>query len=228
MERSKRENVRSDARRAGAVIFGVLALAGCSSSTTSDGGVVQTGIPGGPATMEQIAEGRAQVVSSSCTDCHNRGKDDPTDPNWLAGYLPGTPGQPFNIGPFLTYPANLTPDETGLARFTDRQVYNALSFGLTPETAPDAEITSTTPGMGNFPAMPHYLAPPMPWPAFRHKTDAERWAIVAYLKHGIKAVVNMVPDGGSPPDFWAGAYAPANIGPSVLPAYPTASEEFKP
>jgi len=41
--------------------------------------------------------------------------------------------------------------------------YNALKFGLDPGATPDAVITSTTPGTGNFPATPHYLAPPMPW-----------------------------------------------------------------
>ena len=36
---------------------------------------------------------------------------------------------------------------------------------------------------------------PMPWPAFRHKPDDELWAIIAYVKHGIKPVNNAVPAG---------------------------------
>src|SRR5207245_2074830 len=101
--------------------------------------------------------------------------------NWLAGYLPGTPGQPFQVGTFKTYAANLTPDKDfGLGAVSDRQIFNALRYGLDPKETPDVVITSNVPGQGNFPAAPEYLPPPMPWPAFRHKTDEELWAIVAY------------------------------------------------
>ena len=76
---------------------------------------------------------------------------------------------PKATGCFTTRPRNLTPDDaTGLGRFTERQVFNALRYGLRPEDTPDVDITSTTPGKGNFPMRPHYLAPPMPWNAWRH------------------------------------------------------------
>src|SRR2546421_198737 len=78
----------------------------------------------------------------------------------------------------------------------------------------------TTGGRANRPPHPPYRAPPMPWPAFRHLTDVELWAIVAYLKHGIKANANKAPDSQGPPDFWAGAYNVNAIGPTVLPGYP--------
>ncbi len=199
---------------------------GCGDSSSS---TATPGLPGGRASQDQVTRGRVLVVSSGCTDCHNRGKDDPSDPKWMAGYLPGTPGQPFNVGPFKTYPANLTPDTaTGIGGRTDQQIYNSLKYGLTPENAPDAPITSTTPGQGNFPATPHYLAPPMPWIATRHFSDEDLWAIVAYLKHGIKAVNNAVPDSQGPPDFWASSYTDAAVGPAVLPAYPAAGEQFTP
>jgi len=109
-----------------------------------------------------------------------------------------------------------------------RKIGRFLRFGLHPDEAPDAEITSTTPGQGNFPAEPHYLGPPMPWPAIRHMTDDDLWSVVAYLKHGIKAVNNAVPESDAPPDFWASAYLPEIIGPAVIPAYPASSEAFVP
>ena len=89
-------------------------------------------------------------------------------------------------------------------------------------------ISSATPGQGNFPAQPHYLAPPMPWPSWRHMSDAELWDMIAYLQHGIKPVSNAVPDSQEPPDHWACSYTPDRIGPYPLPAYPAAGEEYKP
>lgn len=197
---------------------------GCDDASES----VVFGLPGGRASLDQVQRGRLLVVSMGCIDCHNRGKNDPSAPNWMAGYLPGTPGQPFNIGPFLTYPSNLTPDATGIGNFSIRRIYNALKFGLDPEDTPDVTITSITPGQGNFPTTPHYLAPPMPWFSTRHLTDSDLWAIVAYLKHGIKAVANNVPDSTGPPDFWASSYTDAAVGPANFPNYPTGNEQFTP
>jgi mono/diheme cytochrome c family protein len=207
--------------------FGVLAatLVGCGSSGGS------SGLPGGSATMDQVARGRYLVTTVGCTDCHNRGKDDPNDPNWLAGFI-GNPGDQgpgaFQVGPFHTYAANITPDPThGLGGFTDRQIYNALKYGLDPMETPDVVITSTTPGQGNFPSTPHYLAPPMPWPAFRHMSDSDLWAIVAYIKHGIKPNANQPPDTEEAPDFWASSYTPDKVGPVNLSPYPAAGEQPK-
>jgi mono/diheme cytochrome c family protein len=209
---------------------GLPVLAGCGSDNGS------SGLPAGKATLEQVIRGRAIVTSFGCIDCHNRGKNDPSDPNWLAGYIGAAGGQgpgTFNIGPFQTYAANLTPDtNTGIGTPTERQIFNALRFGLDPMDTPDVVITSTTPGQGNFPATPHYLAPPMPWYSIRNMSDDDLWAIVAYLKHGIKAVANTVPDSQGPPDFWAGSYTPGKIGPNPLPPYPTTgsagNEQFQP
>src|SRR2546423_1300315 len=93
-----------------AVTAGLLALAGCGSSVDNS----VAGLPGSLASLAQVTRGHYLVTTHGCTDCHNRGKDDPTDTNWLAGYLPGTPRQPFQIGAYLTYPKNLTPDATGI------------------------------------------------------------------------------------------------------------------
>lgn len=204
----------------------LLTGAGCGSS-----GSGSAGLPGGRATLEQVARGRALVTSSGCSDCHSHGKVDPSDPLWLAGYNSANPIDPgkFSIAGFTTYAANLTPDATGLGGASDRQVFNALRYGLDPMDTPDVVITSTTPGTGNFPAAPVYLAPPMPWPAFRNMPDADLWAIVAYLKHGIRGRANVVAaSGAGPGGSWAPFYGVAAIGASPVPAYPMTSESFLP
>jgi mono/diheme cytochrome c family protein len=182
-------------------------------------------LPSGPATPDQVQRGRIRVMNADCAGCHNAANVDPADPKWLSGSRGAE--DLFQIGPFKTYARNLTPDnDTGLGRFTDRQVFNALRFGLKPGDTPDVVITANTPGQGNYPATPKYLAPPMPWPSFRYLPDNELWDIVAYIKHGIKPVSNKVKDSEGPPDFWAGDYAPI-IGKFPLAPYPAANEEFK-
>jgi hypothetical protein len=54
--------------------------------------------------------------------------------------------------------------------------------------------------------------------------DADLRAIAAYLKHGLKPVVNKVPESEGPPDFWASAYTVEKIGPYPAAAFPTANE----
>jgi mono/diheme cytochrome c family protein len=186
-------------------------------------------LPSGTASLEQVLRGRQLVIQSNCANCHNRGKNDPNDPAWLAGVLPNVASGSFTIGTLKTYSANLTPDaQTGLGEHTDRQIFNALRFGLDPEDTPDVVITGNTPGQGNFPADPHYLAPPMPWPVIRNMSDEDLWAIVAYLKHGIKPVANKVTSSEAPADHWASSYTADKIGPYPLPPYPAGNEELKP
>jgi hypothetical protein len=205
----------------------LLASTGCGSS---DGSGSLFGLPFGTATLDQVTRGRAIVTDCGCSDCHNRGKDDPSDANWLAGYIPPNPAGAFEFGPVTTYASNITPNvANGIGGFTDRQIYNALKYGLDPEDTPDVVISGTTPGAGNFPAAPHYLAAPMPWIAFRHMPDGDLWSIVAYIKHGIKANSNSVPESGDlTGDNWASFYASAKVGPYPLPLYPAASEQFIP
>lgn len=184
-----------------------------------------------PATSEAVQRGRFLTITHDCAGCH--GGLDPASKGWMAGMT--GPQQEFLIGPcyvtpgakpcFHTRPRNLTPDNmTGLGRFSERQIFNALRYGLRPEDTPDVEITSTTPGVGNFPLHPHYLAPPMPWPAWRHMPDSDLMAIAAYLKHGLKPVRNKVPDSEGPPDFWASIYMADSIGAYPTPPFPTANE----
>jgi mono/diheme cytochrome c family protein len=182
-----------------------------------------------PDRREQILRGRQLVITHGCGGCHGGGAN-PEIPGWMAG-LQGAPSvlEPFKIefpiGPFLTRPRNITPDNTtGIGRFSERQIFNALRFGLRPGETPDVEITSTVPGQGNHPVSPRYLAPPMPWPAWRHMSDDDLWAIAAYLKNGVRPVANRVEDSDGPPDFWASTYTDENFGPYPAPAFPTANE----
>jgi hypothetical protein len=188
-------------------------------------------------TADTIALGRMVVMSSGCGDCHG-GTSNPAAPNWLVGWREGTEDTLFAAafriptpgGVFQTRPRNLTPDnETGLGRFTERQIFNALRYGLRPGETPDVDITAATPGEGNFPANPKYLAPPMPWPAFRYKPDLELWAIAAYLKRGLKPQTNRVEPSEGPPDFWAGLYSMFGAtGAMQTPAFPTDREQAPP
>jgi len=172
---------------------------------------------------DQVLRGRDMVIEHGCGDCHGGGAN-PASEHWLIGAYDST--LEFQIGPFRTRPRNITPDNaTGIGRFTERQIFNALRYGLRPEDTPDVEITSTVPGKGNFPLNPHYLAVPMPWPAFRHMPDEDLRAIAAYLKHGVKPVRFKVADSDGPPDFWASAYTPEEIGTNPSQAYPTAREQ---
>ena len=177
----------------------------------------------GDARKAQILEGRFSVISHDCGGCHGGGSD-PRSPLWLSGVH--SPQDEFKVGPFTTRPKNLTPDnQTGIGRFSDRQIFNALRYGLRPEETPDVEITSTVPGQGNFPVHPHFLAIPMPWPSWRHLPDRELWAIAAYLKDGLKPVHNVVKDSEGPPDFWAGYYVSDTIGTYPAAPFPTAREK---
>ena len=180
-----------------------------------------------PERRDDVLRGRRLVASLDCSGCHG-GAHSPAQPGWLSGSRPDMRffGS-FQIGPFATYPRNLTPhNTTGMGRFSERQIFNALRFGLRPGETPDVEITSSIPGQGNHPVAPKYLAIPMPWPAWRHLSDQELWDIAAYLKLGLKPVANRVPDSDGPPDFWASAYTPESIGPWPAAPFPTANERL--
>ena len=55
--------------------------------------------------------------------------------------------------------------------------------------------------------------------------NQDLWAIAAYLKNGVKPVSHKVQDSDGPPDFWAGEYTAAKIGPYPAVAYPTTNEK---
>ncbi len=190
-------------------------IAGCGGSDSKVSASV--GLPSGKATMEQVAMGRVLVASSGCGDCHGQGSNNPASANWLSGYHTGDQIGIFQLGPATTvYAANITPDMTnGLGSFSDQSIYNALKFGFDP--------------MSPAGGPQEYLAPVMPWASFRHKSDADLWAIVAYLKHGVGANANAVTANvGVPPDKWAGASSPGAVGPAQNPSYPAGAETFAP
>jgi mono/diheme cytochrome c family protein len=177
----------------------------------------------------RVARGRALVISEGCGDCHG-GLSDPSRKDFLAGIT--DPSQEFVIGPcfqdlkapcFHGRPKNLTPDkDTGIGRWTDQQVFNALRFGLKPEDTPSVKIASMTPGQGNFPKDPRYLGPFMPWASYRHLSDEDLWSIVAYLRHAVKPVHNKVALSDDTPDHWADVVK--TIGAYPRPAFPTMNE----
>lgn len=182
-----------------------------------------SGLPHGPVTQEQVLRGRQLVIMRDCGGCHG-GRDNPAAEGWLAG----DPEDEFNIMGFKVWPSNLTPDEeTGVGRFSERQIFNVLRYGLRPDKTSSVEITSHVPGEGNLPATPNYLSPGMPWAYWRYMPDEDLWAIAAYLKHGLKPVRHEVPEGEVPPDLWAGASSFEVIGPPALPPFPTEREELR-
>ena len=205
-------------------------VAGCSrpaATGDSNGSVAQraAGIPFGAPTAEQIQLGRELVINRDCGACHG-GNPNPAADGWIAGVKEEDATQ---IGPFRVWARNLTPHtEAGIGRYSARQIFNALRYGLRPAATPDIEITSAVPGQGNHPAQPNYLSPGMPWPYWRYMTDAELWAIAAYLLHGVKPVANAVPESENPPDHWASEFTVEKIGTHVLPPFPTQNEQEPP
>lgn len=216
-----------------ALTLPVLVVAALGAARVAGPRLARAHVSAGTNPNDEVARGRALVINHDCGGCHG-GDDDPSRPGWLAGaktrddgFLIGACARSPGAKPcFHTFPRNLTPDNaTGLGRFTERQIFNALRYGLRPEETPDVDITSMTPGSGNFPLHPRYLAPPMPWPGWRHMSDPELRAIAAYLKRGLKPVRNRVPESEGPPDFWASLYAERN-GPYPARPFPTSNEQL--
>jgi cytochrome c553 len=225
------------------LVGGCVAAAAVPSPTPTAGEAAGLRVASGPTATAvvrqtgsreaEVLRGRTLLVNHACGGCHGGGGN-PAAEGYLAGMR--SPDEEFLIGAcartpgaqpcFRTRARNLTPDNaTGLGRFSERQIFNALRYGLRPGETPDVEITSTVPGQGNHPLQPKYLAPPMPWPEWRHMSDQELRDIAAYLKLGVRAVRNRVPDSEGPPDFWASAYTVEKIGPYPLPPFPTAREQ---
>ena len=212
-------SLRVTCRYAGSLLP-LVVIAACTGSGTTISNSASASAS--QSTQKQVLHGRQLVIEHACGDCHGGGSN-PSASGWLVGMRDST--QEFQIGPFKTRPRNLTPDNvTGLGRFSERQIFNAIRYGLRPGETPDVVITSTTPGQGNFPMHPKYLAVPMPWPAFRHMSDQDLRDIAAYLKRGVKPVSNRVADSEGPPDFWASAYTVDKIGSYPAAPFPTANE----
>lgn len=118
-----------------------------------------------------IARGAAISWSSGCVDCHTPGTfyGTPDTTRHLSGSELGWEG-PWGV----TFPRNLTPDpETGIASWTEEQIVTAVRTGMRPDGT--------------------MLLPPMPWPAYSRMSDADAYALAAYLK-SIPAIRHKAPD----------------------------------
>ncbi len=82
-------------------------------------------------------------------------------------------GMLFNEPPFKAYASNITPDKaTGIGKWTDAQLKKAIREGVRPDGS--------------------VIGPPMPIEFYRHLSDRDLSAIVAYLR-AQPAVRNEVP-----------------------------------
>lgn len=95
----------------------------------------------------------------ACGNCHiARGPlGEPLFDKGLSG------GMLFDEPPFKAYAANITPDpETGIGKWTDAQLAKAIREGIRPDK--------------------RVIGPPMPIEFYRHISDADLAAIIAYLR----------------------------------------------
>lgn len=146
-----------------AAVLLATALAACS-------GIAQAVAAKRDGRAQQVERGRYLTTMMSCNDCHT------------PGFFYGAPdfSRQFSgselgwVGPWgVTFPRNLTPDtETGIGKWTEDQIVNALRTGVRPDGS--------------------VLLPPMPWPNFATLTDADAYAIAAFLK-SLPPVRHMAP-----------------------------------
>ena len=124
-----------------------------------------------------VRRGEYLVNLLGCARCHTEGYlvgNHPTGP-YLAGSMVGiawTDAEP-DVTPGLVFAPNLTPDpETGLGRWTQRDIVRALTTGVGTDG--------------------HQRLPVMPWPNYNALSDEDLNAIAAYLKH-LEPVDRQVP-----------------------------------
>lgn len=119
-------------------------------------------------TAETSLERGAYLVKTiaACGNCHTA-KGGPMAANELAG------GFPIKEGPIDTVTPNLTPDrETGIGGWTDRELTVAIRDGKRPDGT--------------------LIGPPMPYDMYRHLSDSDTNAMIAYLRT-LKPVRNETP-----------------------------------
>ena len=147
--------------------------------------------------MSQVERGKYIVSTAGCHDCHTPAKMGPNGPEpdmsrMLSGHPEtikvtqqaklvspwmGATSETFTAwsGPWgISYTANLTPDPSGLAAWTEDLFIKAIREGKHMGTS-------------------RPILPPMPWPVYRNFTDEDLKAIFAYLRT-IPPVKNHVPD----------------------------------
>lgn len=120
-----------------------------------------------PADLDLIERGRYLVELLGCGVCHTDGAlaGGPDPERQLAGSRTGIAyASPLQVEfPGVTFAPNITPDdETGIGRWSDQQISNAITAGLGRHTR--RRILS------------------MPWPGYAKLSDDDATAIVAYLR----------------------------------------------
>lgn len=154
----------------------------------------------GPAWADDalVKRGRYLLQTTDCMFCHTPAKmgahgPEPDLSRALSGHpqdlaVPPPPAMPAPwgwsgalsntafAGPWgVSFAANLTPDkETGLGNWREQDFIRALRSGRHA-------------GAGRP------ILPPMPWPAYKHMTDADLKALFAYLKT-VPPIRNKVPE----------------------------------
>jgi mono/diheme cytochrome c family protein len=125
------------------------------------------GAPSGVA-AEKVKRGEYLTTVIGCNDCHTPGTlyGAPDFTRTLSGSELGWRG-PWGV----TFAANITPDpETGIGKWSEAEIVNCIRTGQRP----DGRV----------------LLPPMPYQDFAHLSDADAYAIAAFLK-SIPAVKHM-------------------------------------
>jgi mono/diheme cytochrome c family protein len=116
------------------------------------------------ATPERLARGRYLVEHvSACVDCHSEHDEG----SYASPIIPGTEGggrcyDPSEGLPGRICAANLTPDATGLASWSDGEIIRAVREGVGRDG--------------------HAIFPIMPYGTYRHMSDEDARAMVAYLR----------------------------------------------
>lgn len=147
---------------------------------------------------DMVKRGGQLVASVGCNDCHSpkimtdKGPEVdperrmsghpanetllPYDKETAKAYVLFSMGFTAAIGPWGTsFAANLTPDETGIGNWSEKQFLKAIKEGKFKG------MDGTRP-----------LLPPMPWTEYRNFPDEDLKAIFAYLKT-LKPIDNVVP-----------------------------------
>jgi mono/diheme cytochrome c family protein len=163
-------------------------------------GFALTAAAGDPATIER---GRYMFNLADCAGCHSE-----RDYTRFAGpVVPGGLGRGFVFPPELGLPGkvvapNITPDrETGIGAWTDTEKIRAIRDGIGRDGKP--------------------LFPMMPYEAYRHMSDRDVKALVAYM-NTLAPVKNPLPRTQLPPGMKLPPLQPAGTVPD-----PDASDRVK-
>ena len=117
------------------------------------------GLPAPPKT-DKVAYGRYIVTAQAhCFECHT-----PMGPKGPDMSKLGAGGMEITLAPgMVVRTPNITSDpETGIGKWTDQQIKDALTKGITPTG--------------------QHLSPPMPFPWFKNMTPEDIDAVVAYVR----------------------------------------------